>query len=78
MKNIKQKESPTLGLNGFSLIYTNLDKLKTDRTIISKLLKLFRLNSSDFRMLDDSLKEDEDIQRLAISNNIELLFLANW
>lgn len=77
IEKYKAKESPTLGLNGFSLIYTNLDKLKTDRTIISKLLKLFILNSSDFRMLDDSLKEDEDIQRLAISNNIELLFLAN-
>lgn len=64
-------------LNNFHSIYENLEDLKTNKTLIMEFMKLFSLTEFDFRILDESLKNDEDIQRVAIENNAQLLPFVN-
>lgn len=61
----------------FDILYNALDTLKTNKSIIFKILECCKIKATDWDILDDSLRQEKDIQKVVVNNNHELLYLMD-
>lgn len=75
MKQFLNKIKQTNNLiENFSLFYNNLDLLKTNFDFILEAIKLFKLSEYDFDMLENMIKDNDEIQRTVVLNNEKILY----